>query len=652
MAMRTASPWWASLALAFGLLLFLLGERFFGHLDGARLALTGAGVLLLVGVSAARAWAMLGSNGARRRVERNLLICNAFTLLALVLYLISTDWGITKLGLKEPAASHFHGAMTILYMVVFVASNVPLLIIELSLGTALRDQFDVRSTGGEEAGVEYFRVRELGWSGFSLGLAIALLMVTCQVSNERNLQTDVSYFKTSSPGDSTRKIVETASDQLKVLLFFPDVNEVKNQVKSYFDALAEKAPTGKVSVELHDRLVDADLAGRYKVTKDGTIILVRGTGDKEKSQTLEVDPDFAKARTSTSKLRNFDREVNSALLKLMRDKRKAYLLVGHGEMNDRETMPAEIKGRIADRPVTIFRRRLADLNYEIKNLGLMDLANNVPEDATIVIAFAPSTPLSPTEWAALTRYLDRGGRLMYVLDPLGDPSLGPLEKKFGLKMIPGHLTDEKLFLPMHGKESDHRITATNQFSPHPSTGSLSRTSADQGIRLSDSGALEESPAAADAKGDAPRRTVTIRSMETSFMDTNDNFVRDGDEKAQKWIVAEAIEGPNIGQKNNFRALVYADGDLFADLYGRNQLGQVVGVLGSGPLLDDSVKWLAGEEAVVGDVVSEDDKPIQHTKNEDVVWFTLTLIGAPLLVLAAGLFGTRRRRIAKKSEVTK
>jgi len=394
-------------------------------------------------------------------------------------------------------------------MVILIASNMPLLIIELSLGTALRDRFDVRTTGGEEAGVEYFRVRELGWSGFSLGLAMSFLMVTCQVASERNLQTDVSYFKTSSPGESTRKIVETASDQLKVLLFFPDINEVKNQVKSYFDAMSSDMPSGKVTVELHDRLVDAELAGRYKVTKDGTIILVRGAGDKEKSQTLEVDPDFSKSRTSTSKLRNFDREVNSALLKLMRDKRKAYLLVGHGELNDRDSMPSELKGQIPDKPVTIFKRRLSDLNYETKNLGLIDLTKDVPEDATVVIVFAPTVPLAPAEWAALSRYLDRGGRLMYILDPVGDPSLGPLEQRFALKMVPGHLTDERLYLPVHGKPTDHRVTATNQFSPHASTGSLSRTSADQGIRLTDSGALEESPfdpklnRSAAAHGDHP-----------------------------------------------------------------------------------------------------------------------------------------------------
>src|SRR6185369_2235660 len=87
MAMRTATPWWASLAFGIGLLFFLFGERFFGHLSGVRFVLTGLGLLLIFGVTAARAWAMLGSAGARRRVERTLLVCHAGTVFALFLYL-------------------------------------------------------------------------------------------------------------------------------------------------------------------------------------------------------------------------------------------------------------------------------------------------------------------------------------------------------------------------------------------------------------------------------------------------------------------------------------------------------------------------------------------------------------------------------------
>jgi hypothetical protein len=646
MAMRTATPWWASLVFGVGLLLFVLGERLFGHLAGARFFLTGLGVLAIVAVTGARAWAMSSSTGARRRVERTLLLTHVGTLLGFVIYALSTKWGMDKLNVDP--AGHFSGAMTVLFMAVLVASVIPLLMIELSLGLALRTGFDIQpGATDDDAGVEYFRVREIGWSGLSLGLALSFLMVTCQVAGERNVQRDVSYFKTSAPGESTQKIVSTSSEPVKVLLFFPEVNGVKDQVKAYFDVLADKSK--KLTVEERDRLSSAELANKYRVTKDGTIVFVRGTGDKEKSQSLEVDTDLNRARTSTGKLRNLDREVNSLLLRLVREKRKAYVLVGHGEINDPDSMPSELKGHVPDRRTTVFKKRLADLNFEVKNLGIMDLAKDVPEDATVVIAMAPTVPLQPAEWAALERYLDRGGRLFYALDPKAEQSLGPLEARWGIKMVPGDLTDEVQFLPQRGVMTDRRFVITSQFSAHASTTSLSR-SVDKGLILIDSGAFEESGAVKDGK-----RIVTIRSMDSSFMDKNDNFAFDAAaEKKQRWTVAAAIEGTNKGgEREGYRALVFADVDLFADAYVQSALGRAALVLVSGPLLEDSVKWLAGEEAFVGDVVSEDDRPIQHTKNEDVVWFTLMIIGAPIIVLTLGLVGTwaRRRRGSKKTEVT-
>ena len=657
MAMRTASPWWASLAFGIGLLLFFLGERLFGHLSGARFVLTGLAVLLILGVTAARAWTMSSSSGARRRVERTLLVCHLGTVLGLVLYVLTTDWGLAQLNLTDAAATHFHGAVTVLYLAVLTASVVPLLIAELSLGIALRTAFDVQPGSGDEAGVEYFRVRELGWSGLSVGLALSFLMVTCQVADQRNVERDVSYFKTSSPGDSTVKMVASSSDPMRVLLFFPDANEVKTQVLGYFQALAQAS--GRLKVEVRDRLADAEIAGKYKVVKDGTVVLLRGEGDKEKSQTIDIDPDISRARTSTSKLRNLDREVNSTLLKVLRDKRKAYLLVGHGEYNDPESVPAELKGRIGQHGVTQFKRRLADLNYEVKNLGLLDLAKDVPDDATIVIALAPSLPLQPVESAALERYLDRGGHLLLALDPNGSAALGPLEGKLAVKMLAGHLTDEdqKNFARMRGTLTDRRAVLTNQFSGHASTTSLSRTP-DRPLIFNDAGALDDAPYTGKPE-QAPKKTFTIRSQESSFLDLNDNFQFDAaTEKKQRWNLAVAVEGARDGSKDGYRALVFADADLFTDIPLQDRLsGRVIflmwaEVTGINGVVEDVIRWLGGEEVFSGEIVSEDDKPIQHTKNQDVVWFMLTIIGFPLLVLTLGLLGTiRRRRGSKKAEVT-
>ena len=662
MAMRTASPWWASLAFGIGLLFFFLGERFFGHLSGVRFVMTGLGVLLIVVVTGARAWTMTSSTGARRRVERTLLVSHLGTALALVLYVLTTDWGLARLGLTDTAATHFHGAVTVLYLAVLVASLVPLIMIELSLGVALRDGFDVQPQGAggdDEAAVEYFRVREIGWSWLSVGFALAFLMVTCQVSGERNVQTDVSYFKTSSPGESTQKMVSSSSDPLKVLLFFPEQNEVKDQVKGYFQALA--SATHRLEVSERDRLTDAELAGKYKVVKDGTIVLVRGAGDKEKSQVIDIDTDLTRARQSTGKLRNLDREVNAALGKVLRDKRKVYLLVGHGEVNDPDSIPAEYKPRIPTRTVTVLKKHLADLNYEVKNLGLFDLAKDVPDDATVVIALAPSVPLQPAEWAALDRYLDRGGHLLYALDPTGDISLGPLEAKLAIKMVPGRLTDETQNVPMRRMPSDRRVVLTKQFSAHASTTALSH-SAERALILNDAGALEDVPYTGKTE-QAPKKTITIRSADSSFLDLNDNFAFDAGganpEKKQSWSLAAAVEGPKQGSSDGYRVLLYADADLFADIpfgLARDPLGRPVALMWSdsagGGVFDDAIRWLGGEEVFSGEIVSEDDKPIQHTKNQDVVYFMLTIIGFPLLLLTFGLLvTTHRRRGSKKAEVT-
>jgi hypothetical protein len=182
-------------------------------------------------------------------------------------------------SMTEKGAAKYDTVLSVIWTILLTASLIPMFTIEMSLGLAMREGFDLK-TGGDE-GVEYYRVREIGWSGLTIALAAAFLMVTCNVAKERNVQRDVGYFKTSSPGDSTKRIVAASTETMRVLLFFPQSNAVKEQVRSYFDAL--QSASGHLTIEEHDRLVNAELAGKYKVTKDGVIIIIKGTGDKEKS---------------------------------------------------------------------------------------------------------------------------------------------------------------------------------------------------------------------------------------------------------------------------------------------------------------------------------------------------------------------------------
>jgi hypothetical protein len=660
MAMRTASPWWASLLFGIGLMSLFLGERILGHTSTARLIATGLGLVLFVGVTGLRVWAMLASHDARRRVERTLLLCHLGAAVALLLYALTTPTGMKLIGqggLTGKGLEHFTGAMTVLWLIVAVAAVVPLFMIEVSLGTSRRDRFDVsRSADADLEGVEYLRVREIGWSGLSVALALAFTMVTCRVAEEKNVSKDVSYFKTSEPGQSTINIAKSLSEPLKVLLFFPSANGVKDEVTTYFASLASSS--GKVQIEEYDRYVSAELAAKYKVTKDGVVVMVRG----EKSETLDVDTNFAAARKSrrNSTLRNLDREVNTRLLKLVRDRRKAYLTIGHGEVNDPNSIDPAVKDKVRARQLQVFRKRLSDLGYDSKNLGLIDLSREVPQDATLVIVLGPTQPLQPAELGALDRYLAKGGRLLFALDPQSEVTLGSLEGRLGVRFDRGSITDDRSFLPQRGNVSDRRVALTTQFSSHASTTALSR-SIESGLVLVDSGALLDVPFSAEVGKDpanAPHKTFTIRSMETSWLDRNNNFLFDDKagadgvaEKRDRYNIAAAIEGPKLKdaagvEKDGSRALVFADVDLFADAIASVGMGQRALVMIGGQLFDDAVRWLGGEEVFTGETISEDDQPIKHSRSQDNVWFILIIVGLPLGVLGAGLFGTLARRRRK------
>jgi hypothetical protein len=652
--MRTATPWWLAWAHLAALLVFFVAQRFLGPWESLQSAATYVSALAIVAVVGVRVLAVVRTKDNRRRVERTHLLAAIGTLLAVLCYALGTDWGRDLAGQGDLAAQGAHRwrvAWYALSAVFAAASIIPIVMIEATLGAARRDGFDLGARSDHDA-VEYRRVREVALSGLTIALAAGFLMATCSVAKQRQMRTDVSYFKTSSPGQSTKAILKNTSEPVRVLLFFPSVNEVKDEVRAYFSGLADA--TGKVAIEEKDLVIDRTDAGKYKVSKDGAVVLIRGEGDKEKSEKIEIDTDIEKARrpvktasVARPTLRNLDSAVNAALMKLVREKRKAYLTVGHGEINDPDSLPEELRSKLPDAKATVIKSMLQAQNYEVKNLGLMDgLGQEIPEDATMVLALGPRTPFLEEELAALDRYLARGGHLLIALDPKSDAVLGPLESRVGLHFDKTSLLDDKNFVAARGP----RWAITNQFSSHASITSLSKAASNEGVLLMDAGSLDEVAFAEQPEGgEKPKRTHVIRSMAQSFRDLdNDGKFTDGAEKRDRYIVASAIEAVGEG---GFRAMVFADVDLFVDRP-LQQGGQIYLETWGGPMPADAIKWIGGEEIFSGEIENENDVEIEQSKRQDSKWFLQMIIGAPLLVLGAGLLGTRRRRRPARAVLTK
>lgn len=621
MAVDKRAPVWLTWALIPALAAILLGERIIGE-GGLRWLLSGAGFLAVLAGTVWRMASWLGASGDRARVERVLALGFLGVTVALVIMFARGE-----LSGKTATVAQ------VLWPIVLAAALVPTMLASWAM-----------SEGSEADGslAEAHRAAELAASGLSIAFAAAFLFVAVYIASARDHKLDLSYFKTTEPGSATINMVNSMEQPLQVLLFFPEVSEVKDEVHSYFDTLAKR--TGNVEIKVVDRFVDSALAKQYRVTRDGTVVLVRGDQDNK----FTIDTDIKRAR---AKLRELDSEMQKALMKVLRAANVAYFVTGHGELND----PARDNGGARDPflQVTAIRELLSLLNYRVKDLGLRQgLAQDVPDDATLVLLIGPQKPLLDEELAALDRYLARGGAILVALEPGSELALGPLAARLGVSFEGTPLADDKQFLPRRRTVADHRNLVTDQFSSHASVTTLSRARVGSGILFMEAGALVDAEWAADYGDPKPKRTYVVRSLSSAFNDANGNSVFDegGAEARKSYNLIAAVEADapaakpkDDGSTKPMRAIVLADAQPLSD-------GILANVELNRGLVIDVLKWLAGEEAYSGEVKSEKDVPIKHTKDKDVVWFWTTLAGVPLFVLALGLLGVwwRRRGLRRKA----
>jgi len=639
------APWWVSAGYFAGLIGIFIGQRAFSHVDAVSGLFTWLGLAVMVAALGVRAFTSSKAKGESRRIEILTLLCYAGGLVAMGLYSLTTEWGLELVGMAEESSKDigkFTTPVTVLWSIVLVISFVPLLMMELSQGFVERSAFVFKAEEGNDAGVEGFRVRQAATSGLTIGLALSFLLVTCQAAQDYDARKDVSYFKTSSPGSAAVSITSSLSEPLKVYLFFPEVNEVKDEVNAYFRSLASE--TDKVEIHEVERFREVELTKKFKVSKDGTIVIERG----DKFEKITINEDIKQARRK--QLRKLDADVQKALLKVVRSKRIAYITTGHGELNDIDSVGAlEFKG--AKVKSTLIKQAARQLNYQIKDLSPFDLAGGIPQDATKVISLAPRRSFTPEEERVLDEYLAGGGALLLALDPRGQAEIGAkLSDRLGVRFVGEPLADDKEFVPQFMNVSDHAFLKTNQFSAHASVTTLSRRGSRLGIVLIRPGRLEDARQTQDSPN--AKKTYVVHTMTSAFNDINNNFVFDkATEKRSRYKIAAAIEDPNakrelkdgdeIPPREGMRAMVFADAEIFSDT-----LLMKVPLLQD--LLFDSVKWLGGEERFAGDIKNEEDVKIDHSKSEDVVYFYLTLILAPLLVLGLGLMvNTFRRRSIKR-----
>ncbi|HZD03773.1 MAG TPA: Gldg family protein, partial [Longimicrobiales bacterium] len=392
------APWWLTWLLVAGLLLVFLGERIL-----AVTAVTWVGVGVVLASTLWRALAWRRAAGQARSMEKVLMLAHGGCLLALALYALGADPVLGAVGpdfATAEAEERFRAGLRVAWSLVLALSLLPILGAAWAVG--------MRRSSGEADAVEALRVRETAAGGLTLALAASALVLLGWVAQERDRTLDLSYFRTATPGSTTEEIVSSLESPLQVLVFFPQVNEVKDQVLTYFDALSDA--TDRVEIQQYDRVESPEVAREHRVTGDGTVILSSG----EVEERLVVPTQLASAR---GLLRKLDSEVQNRLLRLLRGRRTIFLTVGHGELND-PSSAGPLQSEREDTGVQALEEILGLLNYDVEDLGIgSGLGREVPENAAAVLVLGPLRPFLDEELESLDAYLAGGGSLLLAVDP-------------------------------------------------------------------------------------------------------------------------------------------------------------------------------------------------------------------------------------------
>ncbi|MCP3138761.1 motility-associated ABC transporter substrate-binding family protein [Pyxidicoccus xibeiensis] len=596
-----------TLMFVVGLLAVFIGERILGAGTG-RTAFSWLGVALAVG---ALGWRFTRARSAapdRRAVEGWVLGLYGVGLLALLLYFLQSDAGASVFGGPlSQKAPRLAVVLAALFPALLLCCLLPLALVEVAAAAMARAP--VMETG---------RARSALYSGLGLAFVVVFAFASMYVATQADVTWDLSYFRTAKPGDATRKVIRGLNEPLQVSLFFPPANEVGEAVAQYFRDLSVESPQ-LLTVERLDQAVEPARARTLGVHNNGTIVLSRG----ERKEPLTVGLEIDRAR---GQLQRLDQEVQRRLLAVARPRRIVYFTTGHGERAESRPVPGETPRPSASR----IRELLRAQNVDVRPLGVAEgLGSEVPRDASVVVVLGAMREFLPEELNALREYADRGGRLWVALEP-GGPDFKALLEPMGIQYVGTPLANDQRFFRTTRQQSDRANLGSDSFSSHPSVTSLAAMAGQAPVGFMGAAAIDQvQPLPGGIMQD-----LSVRAHGATFADPNGNFTLDAGETRRTWPLVIAVEKPAPAGKEAMRAVVLADADAVSDLLLEN--------MGNAYLAVDTLRWLTGEEAIAGTVSSEEDTPIQHTREQDVAWFYATVFLGPALVLAVGFVTTRRR----------
>ncbi len=371
-------------------------------------------------------------------------------------------------------------------------------------------------------------------------------------------------------------------------------------------------------VELGDiRKFIHDFVADYRLVKpDLTLTFVDPAAAPEQAREAGIQANgelvlrYGKRHENLSSLN--EQAFTNTLLRLTRNRPPALFLDGHGERRPGGSAPHDL-GQ--------FARQLANRGIKAQGLNLGGIAE-IPRTTALVVIAGGQTELLPGEAEKLRSYLERGGNLLWLVEPGSLHGLQPLVETLGLSLPTGTLLD-----PQARREYAVPAALPGGYGRHAATAEFDLDTVfplARPLSFNEGGGWRYTPLA---------ETTPEAWAERDTPDEDAEFDPQRD-IAGPATIAAALE--RQVEDRNQRVVVVGSAAFAANAY-----------LGLGGNLDfalNLVNWLAGDDELIAiQPKTARDARLNLSRNYAIALMLGFLIVLPLLFLALGARVWWRRR---------
>ena len=465
-------------------------------------------------------------------------------------------------------------------------------------------------------------------TGVAVVLVLALVAMVNWLAYRHYARADWTSSKLYSLSEKSVNTLKDLKDPVKVIVFMtpqtPMFTETRELLTRY------QAASAQVSVEYIDPerepLRTRQLAQEFGVSAANTVVFA--AGDRKKYVTADqlAEYDYSGYQMGRApKMRAFkgEEQFTSAIMGVVNPKSpKVCFTTGHGE-HDPDGFGEDGLSQIKE------ALKRDNLSTEKVNL----LSGTVPADCDLLVVAGPRAAFAENEKTALKTYLDNGGRVLALLDPVLGPraassGLEELLKEYGVQVNDDLVVDPGRRLPFF----DISAVYVTDFRSHPVVEGM------QGLAVLLP--VARSVATVTAAGASATTLFTTSDQGWGETDLAAILARrpvDKDSKDTQPPVPLGVAAQSETDKDNGWRLVVIGNSAF-------MMNGYVSNAGNPNLALNAINWLVKQEQALGIAPRTPEQVnlfLNASQMRNIV--LISLVGLPLLAIAAGVAVWWRRR---------